>query len=94
LFVRLFFADPASGPDASPDGIKRGPDGNFYIGQYPNGRIVVVDAEGKLVRAIDVPSAAAPNLAFSPDGTAIFVTAVDDISAAPYSGKVYEVGLE
>jgi len=67
-FLRLFSVDPTSGPDASPDGLKLGPDGNFYIGQYPNGRIIVADAEGKFVRAIDVPSAAAPNLAFSPDG--------------------------
>ena len=94
LFVRVFAADPDSGPGAYPDGLKLGPDGNLYLGQYSKGRIVVVDAEGKFVRAIDVPSAAAPNLAFSPDGKAIFVTAVDDTSAAPFPGKVYEMGLD
>jgi gluconolactonase len=94
LFVRVFSADPESGASAYPDGLKLGPDGNLYIGQYSKGRIVVVDAEGKFVKAIDVPSAAAPNLAFSPDGRTMFVTAVDDTSAAPYPGKVYEVGLE
>jgi gluconolactonase len=94
LFVRVFAADPDSGANAYPDGLKLGPDGNLYIGQYSKGRIVAVDAEGKFVKAIDVPSAAAPNLAFSPDGKAIFVMAVDDTSAPPYPSKVYEVRLD
>jgi hypothetical protein len=46
------------------------------------------------VRKIEVPSAAAPNLAFSKDGKMIYITAVDDTSAAPYKGKVYAVANE
>lgn len=92
LFVRLTaLGEPT---DAYPDGLKLGPGGNLYIGLYSAGRIVVVDASGKLVRKIEVPSAAAPNLAFSADGRTMFVTAVDDKSAAPYPGKVYAVELE
>jgi len=92
LFVRLTaLKEPA---EAYPDGIKFGPDGNLYIGLYSAGRIVVVDKDGKLVRKIEVPSAAAPNLTFSEDGKTIYVTAVDDTSAAPYKGKVYAVGGE
>ena len=93
LFVRLGVVDEASGIGAYPDGIKLGPDGNFYIGQYSKGRIVVVDKDGKFVKAIDVPSATAPNLAFSPDGTKLYVMSVDDTANAPYWGKVYEVSL-
>ena len=93
LFVRLGVVDEASGIGAYPDGIKLGPDGNFYIGQYSKGRIVVVDKDGKFVKAIDVPSATAPNLAFSPDGTKLYVMSVDDTANAPYWGKVYEVPL-
>lgn len=89
LFLRLYeLGEP---PDAYPDGIKLGPDGNFYIGEYSAGRILVVGADKKLVRKIEVPSAAAPNLAFSEDGKTIYVTAVDDKSGAPYPGKVYAV---
>lgn len=90
LFLRLYdLEEPAS---AYPDGIKLGPDGNLYIGEYSAGRILVVDpATKKLVRKIDVPSAAAPNLAFSADGKTIYVTAVDDKSGAPYPGKVYAI---
>lgn len=93
LFVRVGVVDEASGIGAYPDGIKLGPDGNYYIGQYSKGRIVVVDGEGKFVRAIEVPSPTAPNLAFAPDGKSIFVMSVDDTAAAPYWGKVYQVTL-
>jgi sugar lactone lactonase YvrE len=90
LFLRLYeLGEP---PSAYPDGIKLGPDGNLYIGEYSSGRILVVDpASKKLLKTIDVPSAAAPNLAFSADGKTMYVTAVDDKSAAPYPGKVYAV---
>jgi sugar lactone lactonase YvrE len=94
LLVRLAIVDEASGPGAYPDGIKLGPDGNLWIGQYSKGRIVVVSPEGAFVKAIEVPSATAPNLAFSPDGKTIFVMSVDDTANAPYWGKVYEVPLE
>jgi len=94
LFVKVGVVDPDSGIGAYPDGIKLGPDGNFYIGQYSKGRIVVVDAEGKFVKAIDVPSATAPNLAFSEDGKSLYVMSVDDTANAPYWGKVYEVPLQ
>jgi sugar lactone lactonase YvrE len=92
LFVRL--SSLGEPPEAYPDGLKFGPDGNLYVGLYSAGRIVAVDKEGKLVRKIEVPSAAAPNLTFSADGKTIFVMAVDDTSAAPYKGKVYSVANE
>jgi gluconolactonase len=90
LFLRLYtLGEP---PEAYPDGVKLGPDGNLYIGEYSAGRILVVDpATKKLVKKIDVPSAAAPNLAFSADGKTIYVTAVDDKSGPPYPGKVYAI---
>lgn len=94
LFVRVGVVDEASGIGAYPDGIKLGPDGNFYIGQYSKGRIVVVDGEGKFVKAIDVPSPTAPNMTFSEDGKSMFVMSVDDTANAPYGGKVYKVPLE
>jgi sugar lactone lactonase YvrE len=94
LFVRVGIVDEASGASPLPDGIKLGPDGNFYIGQYSKGRIVVVDKDGKFVKAIEVPSATAPNLTFSPDGKMLYVMSVDDTANAPYWGKVYEVPLQ
>ncbi len=93
LFVRVSDVDPGS-PGSYPDGLKFGPDGNLWIGQYSAGRIVVVAPDGTFVRAVDVPSAAAPNLAFSADGTRVYVTAVDDTAAAPYRGRVYDLPLK
>jgi gluconolactonase len=92
LFVRVAEVDPGS-PGSYPDGLKFGPDGNLWIGQYSQGRIVVVAPDGTFVRAVDVPSAAAPNLAFSADGTRVYVTAVDDTAAAPYRGRVFDLPL-
>jgi sugar lactone lactonase YvrE len=80
-------------PNAYPDGIKLGPDGCYYIGLYSAGRIVVVNEEGKLLRVIAVPSAAAPNVAFSEDGKTLFVMAVDDKAKPPFRGKVYALTL-
>jgi sugar lactone lactonase YvrE len=89
LFVRLTALEEPV--DAYPDGIKLGPDGNLYIGQYNVGRILVVTTEGKLVRKLEVPSPAAPNLTFGPDGSTVYVMAVDDTQDAPYKGKVYAI---
>ena len=94
LFIRIDAVFPNAGVDAYPDGLKLGPDGNFYIGLYSQGRILVVDPAGKFIKAIVIPSPAAPNLTFSPDGRALYVTAVDRKSAAPYWGKVYEIPLQ
>lgn len=89
LFVRLTaLQEPV---DAYPDGVKLGPDGNLYIGQYSSGRIVVVTTDGKLVRKLEVPSPAAPNLAFGADGKTMYVMAVDDTQNPPYRGKIYAI---
>jgi sugar lactone lactonase YvrE len=92
LFVRLAELEEPAG--AYPDGIKLGPDGNLYVGLYSAGRIVVVSPEGALVRKLEVPSPAAPNLAFGPDGKTVYVMAVDDQANAPYKGKVYAIANE
>jgi gluconolactonase len=93
LFVRLNELLPSAPPGAYPDGIKRDRAGNLFIGQFSAGQILIVSPEGKLLRTIEVPSAAAPNLAFSPEEDRIYIAAVDDKSKAPWPGKVYEVPL-
>jgi sugar lactone lactonase YvrE len=93
LFVRVAEVDAGS-PGSYPDGLKVGPDGNLWIGQYSAGRIVVVAADGSLVRTLDVDAPAAPNLAFSADGRTVYVMVVDDTAAAPYRGRVLALPVE
>jgi sugar lactone lactonase YvrE len=81
-----------------PDGVKIDAKGEIYIGQSPRdvkaplaGEIFVVDAGGKSLRTITLPSPQVPNFAFSPDDKTLYVTGVDQIDASPYRGKVYAV---
>jgi sugar lactone lactonase YvrE len=90
-WISLGLVDPEAGPTAFPDGLKFDSKGNLYIASYSKGRIAVVSPNKKLVRTIDVPSPAAPNLTFGSTEEIIYVMAVDDQSNAPYWGKVYEV---
>ena len=85
-------APPTPSEDAynGPDGLKLGPDGNYYIAQNGSGRVLVVGEDKKLVRTIDVPTPFVTNLAFGAAGTGtVFVTGVFDEWRAPYAGGVY-----
>lgn len=81
-----------------PDGVKIDSRGEIYIGQSARethvpfaGVIFVVDAKGKLLRQLTLPSLQVPNFAFSPDEKTLYVTAVDQIDKSPYRGKVYSI---
>jgi gluconolactonase len=85
-------APPTPAEDAynGPDGLKLGPDGNYYIAQNGSGRVLIVDADKKLVRSIDVPTRFVTNLAFGAAGTGtVFITGTFDQWQAPYKGVVY-----
>jgi len=83
-------APPTPNEDAynGPDGLKLGPDGNYYVAQNGSGRVLVVNAEGALVRMIAVPTPYVTNLAFGTDGV-VFVTGAFDQWNAPFTGAVY-----
>ncbi len=92
LFMRYYqLGEPA---DVYPDGIKLGPNGNFYVGEYSAGAILEVTPDGKLKNKYVVPSPASPNMTFSDDGKIMYVTAIDNKAGAPYEGKVYAVPLK
>jgi gluconolactonase len=85
-------APPTPNEDAynGPDGVKLGPDGNYYIAQNGSGRVLVVDEDKKLVRSIDVPTPYVTNMAFGPDGArTVFVTGAFEQWKPPYPGAVY-----
>jgi gluconolactonase len=81
-----------------PDGVKIDSQGEIYIGQNPRdihaplaGIIFVVNAEGKLLRKLTLPSPGVPNLAFSADEKTVYVTALDQLDKSPYQGKIYSI---
>jgi sugar lactone lactonase YvrE len=81
-----------------PDGVKIDSRGEIYIGQSAReyhvpyaGVIFVVDAAGKLLRKLTLPSIQVPNFAFSPDERTLYVTALDQFDKPPYHGKLYAV---
>lgn len=81
-----------------PDGVKIDSQGRIYIGQNPRdvhaalaGTIFVVNAEGKLLRKLTLPSPGVPNLAFSPDEKTVYVAALDQLDKSPYHGKIYSI---
>ena len=83
-------APPTRGADAynGPDGLKRGPDGCYYIAQNGSGRVLVVNPQRERVAIITVPVPYVTNIGFLPDGTG-YITATSDEWHPPYPGAVY-----
>jgi gluconolactonase len=83
-------APPTAHEDAynGPDGLKLGPDGNYYVAQNGSGRVLVIDAAKALVRTITVPAPYVTNMAFGADRS-VYVTGVFDPWKAPFPGAVY-----
>jgi gluconolactonase len=85
-------APPTPHEDAynGPDGLKLGPDGNYYIAQNGSGRVLVVGEDRKLVRTIDVPTPYVTNMAFGSDGAdTVFITGAFEQWKPPFPGAVY-----
>lgn len=84
-------APPTPHEDAynGPDGLKLGPDGNYYIAQNGSGRVLVVSEDKKLVRIIPVPTRYVTNVSFGADARTVYVTGVFDPSKPPFPGAVY-----
>ena len=82
-------APPTRHADAynGPDGLKLGPDGNYYIAQNGSGRLLVVNDEKKLVRIISVPVPYVTNVAFDPlNSNVVFVTGAFEQWKPPFAG--------
>ena len=90
--AKLAAAKEPTAADAGPDGLKLGPDGNYYIAQNGAGRVLVVSPAKKLLRSIDVPTPFVTNIAFGADGAqTLFITGVFNTQHLPYRGAVYKI---
>jgi gluconolactonase len=84
---------PSEDPYNGPDGLKLGPDGNYYIAQNGSGRVLVVNEDKKLVHTIAVPTPYVTNIAFGPGASgALFITGAFDQWKPPFPGAVYRSG--
>ena len=76
-------------PGVFPDGIKVGPNGNFFIGLNSMPVVIEVTPDGSKIVARHVfQSGGTPNMTFSDDGKTMYVMAVDNEAGAPYEGRV------
>jgi gluconolactonase len=73
---------------ASPDSLRVDAHGNLFVALYNGGGVAIVSPAGTLIRVLDVPAAHHTNLAISPDGTSLYITAVDDDPRTTYRGQI------
>jgi sugar lactone lactonase YvrE len=91
-FVHLY--QMGEDPGVFPDGIKVGPNGNFFIGLNSVAAILEVTPDGTTLAARHTfDSQGTPNMAFSADGSTMYVMAVDNEAGAPYEGRVLAASL-
>ncbi|WP_315743671.1 MULTISPECIES: SMP-30/gluconolactonase/LRE family protein [unclassified Bradyrhizobium] len=71
----------------TPDGLRLDGNGRLFVGLYDGGGFAVLTGGGRLIRKIVLPGRYHANLAISPDGRQVFVTATDEGSG----GRVLKV---
>jgi len=76
---------------ATPDSLRVDRLGNVLVALYDGGGVAIVSPAGALLTLVDVPAAHHTNLAVSPDGKSLYVTAVDDDPQSTYRGAIVRV---
>jgi gluconolactonase len=91
-FVKLGDIMSAPGqPAFTPDGVRIDKHGNLFIGLYRGGGFAVVSPAAKLLALVSVPEPHHANLAISPDGRSVFLTAARFGLDGNYVGKLMRV---
>ncbi len=75
----------------TPDGVRMDRYGNVYVALYRGGGFAVFSSDGRLIRMVELPASHHSNLAISPDGKSVFVTAVYDTSGGGSRGEMLKV---
>lgn len=75
----------------TPDGVRLDTQGRLFIGLYDGGGFAVLTGGGKLIKMVRLPSVHHANLAISPDGKSVFVTAADDTPDGSWRGTLLKV---
>lgn len=72
----------------TPDSLRVDTHGNVFVALYHGGGVAIVSPAGRLLTLLDVPSEHHTNLAISPDGRSLYITAVDDDAQSTYRGQI------
>jgi gluconolactonase len=75
----------------TPDSLRVDTHGNVLVALYHGGGVAIVSPAGRLLTLLDVPSEHHTNLAISPDGGSLYVTAVDDDAQSTYRGQIVRI---
>jgi gluconolactonase len=75
-------------PSATPDSLRVDKHGNLFVALYDGGGVAIVSPAAKLLAVVKAPAEHLTNLAISPDGNSLYVTAVDDDPVAGYRGRI------
>jgi gluconolactonase len=73
---------------ATPDSLRVDTHGNVFVALYDGGGVAIVSPAGRLLILLDVPSQHHTNLAISPGGESLYITAIDDDAQATYRGQI------
>jgi gluconolactonase len=91
-YINLADALPTPGElTFTPDGVRIDRNGNLFVALYRGGGFSIFSPNGKLVRAVRLRGAHHSNLAISPDGKFVFVTAVYDLPDGGSRGELLKV---
>lgn len=80
-------------PETGPDGLEIGPDGDFWVAVYGEGRILRLTPEGALRGILELPARYSTNIAFAPDGSAATTATFNNLDR-PFRGEVRFHGAE
>jgi gluconolactonase len=75
----------------TPDGIRLDQHGRLFVALYDGGGFAVIGSDGKLIKMVDLPAAHHSNLAISPDGKSVVVTAIEDSPDGSYRGALMKI---
>jgi len=89
-FIRFGEGD-AGRTTVTPDSLRVDMDGNLFVALYNGGGVAVVSPTGALIAQVNVPAAHHTNLAISPDGKSLYVTAIDENPGASYRGRIVRI---
>jgi gluconolactonase len=88
-FIRLRDVLPAGrSGTVTPDSLRVDTHGNVFVALYHGGGVAIVSPAGRLLTLLDVPFEHHTNLAISPDGGSLYITAVDDDAQSTYRGQI------